>query len=176
MRSLVSCVTLLLLGSMGPALSCGPSRMKEAERVTIDAPAEKVWALVGSYADMSWHPDVGATESAAPPADAKAARRYTLKSGAVISDALTSKDDKTRTIRFLVDKGDPKVLPVTGYASVISVTEQEGKTVVEWKGAYSRAYLNNDPPPELSDDAATAAVTAFQHAGLDGLKRKFEGS
>lgn len=177
MRSFASCIALLLCVSMGPpALSCGPSRMKATERVTIDAPADKVWALVGAYEDMTWHPSVGATESAQPLADAKAARRYTLKSGAVIADALTAKDDKARTIRFLADKGDPKALPVVGYASVISVTEQDGKTVVEWKGAYSRAYLNNDPPPELNDDAATAAVTAFQHAGLEGLKRRFEGS
>jgi hypothetical protein len=36
--------------------------------------------------------------------------------------------------------------------------------------------MNNDPPPELSDEAATKAVTAFQKAGLEALKAKAEGA
>jgi hypothetical protein len=45
---------------------------------------------------------------------------------------------------------------------------------VEWRGAFSRGYLKNDPPPELSDDAAIAAVSAFQKASLFSLKQKME--
>jgi hypothetical protein len=46
---------------------------------------------------------------------------------------------------------------------------------VEWKGAFYRGYMNNDPPPELSDEAAQKAVAAFQKEGLDALKTKLEG-
>lgn len=69
---------------------------------------------------------------------------------------------------------DWKELPVEGYVSKITVREVDGRSIVEWRGAFSRAYLKNDPPPELSDDAAIAAVVQFQNASLAGLKRRLE--
>ena len=48
-----------------------------------------------------------------------------------------------------------------------------GGSVVEWRGAFYRGYPNNDPPPELSDEAAIAAVTGVYQAGLDALVEKF---
>ncbi len=55
--------------------------------------------------------------------------------------------------------------------------KQEGddKSIVEWKGAFYRGYPNNDPPPELSDEAAVKAVTGVYKAGLEALKKKLEG-
>ena len=50
-----------------------------------------------------------------------------------------------------------------------------GFSYKEWKGAFYRGYMNNDPPPELSDEAAQKAVAAFQKEGLDALKAKLEG-
>ena len=34
--------------------------------------------------------------------------------------------------------------------------------------------MNNDPPPELNDEAAKKAVTDVYRSGLDGLKKKIE--
>ena len=34
--------------------------------------------------------------------------------------------------------------------------------------------MNNDPPPELSDEAAMKAVTGVYRGGLDALKKKLE--
>ena len=34
----------------------GPTRQKVTETVEIAAPPEKVWAVVGDFQDMSWHP------------------------------------------------------------------------------------------------------------------------
>jgi hypothetical protein len=34
--------------------------------------------------------------------------------------------------------------------------------------------MNNNPPPELNDAAATKAIDAFQKEGLDALKAKAE--
>ena len=45
------------------------------------------------------------------------------------------------------------------------------KTIVTWKGAFYRGYRNNDPPAELSDEAAVAAVTGLYQAGLAHLKK-----
>ena len=58
-----------------------------------------------------------------------------------------------------------------GAPTAVSAT---GGSLVEWGGAFYRGYPNNDPPPELNDEAAIAAVTGLYHDGLEGLKAKIE--
>jgi mxaD protein len=62
------------------------------------------------------------------------------------------------------------VLPVDNYAASIDLTEQGGSTVVSWKAGYYRAYMNNNPPEEMNEEAANSAVTAILKAGLQNLK------
>jgi hypothetical protein len=156
------------------ALAHGPTRKKEVSTIEINAPADKVWAVVGNYQDMSWHPDIAKAEATAGSEPEVTTRTLTFKSGAVFTDKLTRYEPATRVIAFLSDKEDHKALPVEGYSSTITVTEAGGKSNVEWKGAFYRGYMNNDPPPELSDEAAAKAVAAFQKAGLEALKAKLE--
>ena len=40
----------------------GPSRQKVTETIEIAAPAEKVWAVIGNFQDLSWLPAVAKTE------------------------------------------------------------------------------------------------------------------
>ncbi|CAN1721141.1 mxaD protein [Hyphomicrobium sp. 1Nfss2.1] len=154
----------------------GPSRKKEISTIEIDAPADKVWEVVGNYRDMGWHPQIDKTE--ADPGEYKkevTKRKLTFKNGAIFTDTLTRYEPENKTIAFLTNDEDLKTLPVEGYSSTISVADEGGKSKVEWKGAFYRGYMNNDPPPELSDKAAIAAVTAFQKEGLEALKAKLEG-
>lgn len=166
-----------LLAALLPvmAVAHGPSRKKEVTTIEIDAPADKVWEIVGNYRDMSWHPAIAKTE--ADPGELKkevSKRKLTFKSGAVFTDTLTRFDSQARTIAFLTNEEDHKALPVEGYSSTISVADDAGKAKVEWKGAFYRGYMNNDPPPELSDEAAVKAIVAFQKEGLESLKAKLE--
>jgi hypothetical protein len=71
---------------------------------------------------------------------------------------------------------DVKVLPVTNYSSTLTVTPSaDGKSAtLEWAGAFYRGFPNNDPPPELSDEAAKTAVSGLYKAGLEALKKKIE--
>jgi hypothetical protein len=68
-----------------------------------------------------------------------------------------------------------KVVPVTNYSAHITVTPNGDKSTVEWKGAFYRGYVNNDPPPEFSDEAAVKAITDVYQSGLAALKKKLEG-
>jgi hypothetical protein len=36
-------------------------------------------------------------------------------------------------------------------------------------------FVNNDPPPELSDEAAVKAIDGIYKSGLEALKKKVEG-
>jgi hypothetical protein len=84
-------------------------------------------------------------------------------------------DPAGKSLSYKIDNVDVKVVPVNNYAATISVKEDGGKSVVEWKGAFYRGFMNNDPPPELSDEAALKAITDFYKAGLAALKTKAEG-
>jgi hypothetical protein len=55
-------VAATLLAFPTLAMAHGPSRQKLIESVEINAPAEKVWAKIGNFQDMSWHPAVEKTE------------------------------------------------------------------------------------------------------------------
>lgn len=152
----------------------GPTRQKVVQTVEIDASADKIWAAIGNFQDMSWHPAVVKTEGTGGN-DQGAKRTLTLKGGGTIEEALTVYKGEQKAYFYEITNVDVKVLPVTNYSSSIRVTEEGGKSTVEWKGAFYRGYVNNDPPPELSDEAAVKAVSFVYRAGLDALKAKLEG-
>jgi hypothetical protein len=152
----------------------GPSRKREITTIEINAPADKVWAVVGNYADMSWHPAIAKAETTGGTEVDVAKRKLTFKSGAIFTDTLTKYEPGEKSIAFLTNDEDLKTLPVEGYSTTLTVKDADGKSSVEWKGAFYRGYMNNDPPPELSDTAAVKAIAAFQKEGLDALKAKLE--
>jgi hypothetical protein len=45
-----------------------------------------------------------------------------------------------------------------------------------WQGAFYRGFMANDPPPELNEEAAQAAVSKVYTAGLENLKKLAEGN
>jgi hypothetical protein len=171
----VAALSLVSAGlATAPALAHGPSRQKVVEKIEIDAPADKVWAIVGNFQDMSWHPAVAKTEGTGGN-DVGAKRTLTLKDGGKIEESVTKYDAAGKSLQYKIDNVDVKVLPVNNYAATITVKDAGGKSEVEWKGAFYRGFMNNDPPPELSDEAALKAVTGIYKSGLEALKAKAEG-
>ena len=174
LRSLLVAVFAL---AAGVALACGPTRQKAANQIEINVPADRVWAVIGDYGDMGWHPLVAKTEVTGAVEPDTAKRTLTFQGGGVITDTLIKINAGERTIGFRTDEADQSVLPVTGYSSTLIVHEvAPGRASVEWRGAFSRGYLKADPPPELNDDAAMQAVSAYQRQGLAALKAKLEGA
>ena len=158
----------------GIALAHGPTRQKISETVEINAPPDKVWARIGNFGDMGWHPAFVKTEAQGGNAP-DATRVLTLQDGATIDEVLAKYDAAGMSYSYRITRVDVKVLPVTNYSSTITVKPNgEGKSLVEWRGAFYRGYPNNDPPPELNDQAAIKAVTAVYRAGLDHLKQTLE--
>ncbi|MCJ8141951.1 SRPBCC family protein [Ancylobacter sp. A5.8] len=154
----------------------GPTRQKVSEKIEINAAPEKVWAVVSNFQDGSWIPVVDKTEGTGGNAPG-AKRTLTLKGGATVDEEVAKLDPEKMTLMYRIDKVDVKVLPVTNYSSWLVVSPLDGgkKSEVEWRGAFYRGYPNNDPPPELNDEAAIKAVSGLYKAGLDGLKKKIEG-
>jgi hypothetical protein len=168
-------VALAILAMMPVvATAHGPSRQKVTETIDINAPVDKVWAAVGNFQDMSWHPAITKTEGKGGNG-ANATRTLTLKSGGTIEEQLDTYDADGHTYSYEITKVDVKVLPVNDYSSHITVTANGDKSTVEWRGAFYRGWMLNDPPPELSDEVAVKAITGIYKDGLAALKKKVEG-
>jgi len=174
MLRLVASLLVLLAALPGLAEAHGPSRQKVVETVEINAPADKVWAVVGNFQDMSWHPAFSKTEGKGGN-DVGATRILTVGTGGQIFEKLTKYDAAGKSLSYEITEVDVKVVPVTNYAATISVKGTGDKSTVEWKSAFYRGFVNNDPPPELSDEAAVKAITGVFKKGLEALKAKLEG-
>lgn len=147
----------------------GPTRQKVIETIDIDAPAEKVWALVGDFANgwPKWHPAIEAS-SADKGNEIGSMRHLAIKGGKFLDERLDAYDASGMTLKYVIRAGD--ALPVTNYSSIFTVLADGPKCHVEWRGAFYRGYPNNNPPPDQNDEAALAAVTGVYKTGLENLK------
>ncbi|MCA3581586.1 MAG: SRPBCC family protein, partial [Bradyrhizobium sp.] len=101
--------------------------------------------------------------------------RLTLAPGVTIEEELSKYEPEMMSYSYRITAVDVKVLPVTNYSSTLEVSPAPGgKAKLEWSGAFYRGYPNNDPPPELNDEAAIKAVSGLYKAGLEALKKKIE--
>lgn len=153
----------------------GPTRQKVTETIEIPAPPEKVWEVIGNFQDFSWHPAIEKTEGTGGN-EKGATRTLTLKDGKGTIEEKLSSYEPGKSYGYRIEKVDIKVLPVGNYSSTITVKPSgDGKSEVEWKGAFYRGYPNNDPPPDQTDEASVKAVTGIYKAGLEALKAKLSG-
>ncbi len=176
-RRTVLAIPLAALVPAG-AFAHGPTRKKHTETVEINAPADKVWERISKFDDMSWHPAIAKTEGKG--GNEKGATRRLVLQGdgtALIDEELAKYEPEKMSYSYRIANVDVKVLPVTNYSSTITVKANgDGKSIVEWKGAFYRGFPNNDPPPELNEEAAIKAVSGVYKAGLDALKAEMEKS
>ncbi|MCP4877307.1 MAG: SRPBCC family protein [Gammaproteobacteria bacterium] len=172
----LSLVAIFFLFNSLPLSAHGPTRQKVTEFIEIDAPASKVWDLIKDFDKAhQWLPMVESTTGEGGNAPG-ATRVLSLGGDAKVYETLKAynAEKMTYSYKIPVKTHDVSILPVNNYSSTISVKNKGGKTVVTWKGAFYRGYPNNDPPAELNDEAAIAAVTGLYQAGLAHLKEVAE--
>jgi carbon monoxide dehydrogenase subunit G len=171
MKRFAAFTALLLASSL--ALAHGPTRQKVTETVTIKASPDAVWAKVKDFAGLqNWHPAV-ASSTVTDGSKVGSVRVLTLKDGGKVEETLESMEDGAKKFSYRAKDGG--ALPVSNYTSTLSVKAGDGgTTVVEWRGAFYRAYTNNDPPPDKNDEAAVKAITGVYTSGLANLKKIME--
>ncbi len=158
--------------SISDILAHGPTRQKLKESVTINAKPEEVWNVIKDFGKIdSWHPSISKVES-----DGKNRTiYYSPRNNTPIKQKLENYNAEKMMYKTSITEVDIKNFPVNTYTANISVKKNDdGTSTVFWKAAFYRAYVNNDPPPELNEAAAIKAVTEFFQAGLNNLKSTLE--
>jgi phenylpyruvate tautomerase PptA (4-oxalocrotonate tautomerase family) len=151
------------------------SVLKAVEEAAIDAPPEKVWTILSDFAHADWLPGVTRVEAEGGNTPDKAVRRLFMADGGVVAETLTRWDAGKMMLGVHREGDDVKRLPAVNFTNIATLRPAEGgKTVVEWKARFYRGYPNPNPPPELNDDVAIAAVTALLKANLAALKARAE--
>ena len=152
----------------------GPTRRKISESIEINAPADKVWAVIGDVKNADWIQNVTKTEVTGDVPN-KFKRTLTLKNGDQIQETSNKFKPDEKLFSYYIDKVDVKDLPANDYSASITVEPAgDAKSKVEWKAAFYRGYMNNDPPPELNDEASEKGVGDWIKASLANLKAKVE--
>ncbi len=172
-KFLMVLAALLLLPAL--ALGHGPTRQKVTLTAEVAAEPDAVWAVVGNFDDMSWHPAVFQTDGDGGNA-IDATRLLTLGAvdGPTIAEVLYKYSAQKMSYSYRITAVEVAVLPVTNYSSHLTVKPREGGgALIEWRGAFYRGYPNNDPPEDQNDAAAVAAVTGVYQMGLDALVEQF---
>ena len=129
--------------------------------IGIDAPIDKVWALMGDFTDMSWNPMIVKTELTAGEATVPGAVRVlTLEDGSQISETLVSFQPEENVYTYTITESQ---LPISEHQGKISTTSQDGITIVNWEASYVT---------DNAADADTVAQTIQElfEKGLQGLK------
>ena len=155
---------------MLPSLALAGDAEKLNVTLTTDVATDPatVWSAIGDFQDMSWHPAIHATTGSGGNSDG-ATRQLVLgaEGGPTIDEVLDTRDTETMRYGYRITDVKVAVLPVTDYASQLSVMPRDGGgSTVEWRGSFHRAG-------PLDDAAAITAIEGVYQAGLDALVARF---
>ncbi|WP_363345555.1 SRPBCC family protein [Methylocystis echinoides] len=173
MRTSLSLIALLFAA---PALAHGPTPIKVDETILIAADPKTVWAVAGKFDGLAaWHPDVQAVKATGGDA-AGAERDVTLKKGGALKEGLDEYDAAAHKLSWRMSDPNLEAMPVSSYSLTFTIEPAAGGgSQVKWYGRLYRGDTSNEPPENLNDDAARAAIALYLHNGLEGLKKKIEG-
>lgn len=174
--SLVVCVSFAFAL---PVWAADMQRLHTEQSVQLNAPADKVWAIVGKFEGLhEWHPAVKSTIMRNP-----ITRVLDLGEGELLTEELETKNDNqmslsyrisnmstTETIQVNGKQLEKKILPVNTYSSTISVKAAGTGSQVVWTGDFHPIWLEANPAPAgLGTQDAIDAINGVYQAGLNNL-------
>lgn len=143
-------------------------RLKES--IEISATPDQVWAKMGNFGDMSWHPAIAKTTiNSGKAEEVGATRTLTTQDGGAINEVLTTYDAANKTMKYEITDS---VLPVREYGATLKVEAAgEGKSIVTWRSMFKRKDPANPGAAGQDDAAAKAAIGGIFKSGLENLKK-----
>lgn len=129
------------------------------QSVELAATPDQVWALIGSFGDLTWHSLVAKVKLT----ETGIGQLRTIETidGKEIIDRLTSMDASGRSYTYEAISG----LPVADYTGKLDVTPKGDGSSVEWRSQYIA-----DGQPDI---IIKSIVSTLFKTGLEGLKKRF---
>ncbi|MEE8294478.1 MAG: M28 family peptidase [Sphingomonadales bacterium] len=125
----------------------------------LDAKADDVWAIIGNFGDLDWHPAVAST--AVEGEGLEAVRTLTLVDGAVIVETLDEVSEMSYSYSITSSP-----LPVQIYSATLKVVDEGDGVMVELSS-------NFEPKTGASAEEAQAVVSGIYKAGFDAIQEAF---
>ena len=129
-----------------------------AESVVVEAPAEKVWALIGGFGAM-WHPLIAQIRLTG--AGVGQLRTVETTDGKVIIERLDATDNARRQYRYSGVSG----MGASNYTGILEVAPKGSGSSVTWRVQ----YLSDGQPTLI----IRTIVVTLQKVGLESLKKRF---
>ena len=105
----------------------GPTRQKVTLTTEVAASPAEVWAVIGDFQDMSWHPAVySSTGEGGNEIDATRVLTLGQEGGPTISEVLYKYSDEKMSYSYRITDVLVEVLPVTNYSSHLTVKALDG--------------------------------------------------
>lgn len=144
--------------------------------VTINAPAEEVWAMIGDFGGIQrWAPGAESSRLVLHSRNEAGAIRLLRRrgDGTQVTEKLLEYDPANRRMAYTYVDG---VVRAADYYSEVVVKEDGAeRSIVEWRGRFKRlAYWTDDPPADQDDRAALDFLNGAYQSGLDNLKLLLE--
>lgn len=159
MRTALVTTTLLLMGGVSAAATTA-SAVEVTREAVIDAAPGRVWQVMGAFCSISeWHPAIARCEELK--VDGAPHRRLTTGDGGVFLEKLRELDNDRMAYSYDIIESP---LPVQGYTSTLSVTDDGGKARVTWRSSFE--------PKGVSGEEAGKIVGGVYDAGLEAIKTK----
>ena len=156
-------------------LAHGPSRQKVVEEIEVNAAPDKVWAVIADYCSIKdWNPLITACESDNG-SQPESIRIITLENGEQIKEKLIKYDPESYNIQYMMVEPNPNAMPVNTHGATISVKSNDnGGSIVTWKGAFYRSFPGPNPPPDQTDEAGKEIISNLYKSGLETIKSQAE--
>ena len=153
--------SLLAASTLG---AMAAEKVKVSESVKLEAPPAKVWARIGHFADLTWHPAIKSSE--ASDGDKSDSQRRLDLGGPILWESLLSYSDEGRSYGYrILDNGaNQKVLPVSDYVANIVVKPSGDGSEIVWSAEF-------EPLAGTSAEAAQKTIAGIFRGGLDALAK-----
>jgi len=168
---LMTALALISVSAMGAEAN----DLTASQSIRINAPPEKVWAVVGDFNGSSrWLPLVERSEIVIGNNNQVGAiRLITRRDGTKVTERLLDHDPQAMRMAYTYIDG---AVRASDYFPVLSVKDAgDGTSVVEWSAHFKRLAYSIDPPPPGQDDKSlTDFYSGLYKSGLESLKRVVE--
>jgi mxaD protein len=159
------------------AFGAGATELTARQSITINAPPEAVWAVVGDFNGLPrWLGTIEYSEILlGTNNEVGAIRQVTRRNGTKVTERLIDYDPRSMRLAYTYVDG---AVAASDYFPVLVVKDGgNGTSVVEWTARFKRLSYWVDPPPAGQEDKTlTDFYNGLYKAGLESLKRVVEGA